>query len=691
MLFLKYRCQILVGIFALIICGCNKDTFGNGSFSSYPSIYPEYLRVYWGTFNNNQIECKIYSTGAWSISPLPDWLHASEMSGTTNKSVLFTCDENTTNGKRTAYFYVEAKNHDWSRKQRCYIYQNWVAVLSVDATYKNQLNCVIPKGGTFTIPVNTNLDDIQVVAKSGSSVSSWVTTSYDATKNELKLVVAPNYSGLDRSADVTISSKSVSIIDKFSIKQLFGINTFTDLSDVLFDADGGSEKRGISASVDWTAKASDQTWFSISPTAGEANLKDTLTITALPNYGYSKRDGGIHLFKGNTTSGYTSLILVKQGARFIRLTTDKVNLDVDGGSQTLSVESNVDWEIKSKPDWLNVDITNGRYNGVITLSAAPNQSLLARSGVIRVCDVNVKYEYSFAIVEQAPVTITTNALRFPWYESLQKVPIEFPQEWSAVTSGGWISMSSYSGNGPTEILVSTTRNDEENARTGSITFLSEGKSYTVEVAQDGQYITIDDTSGEVSPAGGNIELFVSSTVDFTRQIDYDPNDTQTSNDWVTVTNDDKGNNTISVAANPSTHPRSATLRLVPVNPDSKYGSDGVMFRIKQKGRDLMADVSKVLLLPEGGTTTQYAYAADGEVLFTMPTLPWISVVVDKVTKSFYFVCGENNEGEIRNAELTIKLLDLPNGEEKSIVIPITQYPYGKTIIVGDDYGPDIEF
>lgn len=686
----KYTLQhTLLSLCALLLAACAEDTYTPYGEEYVASTMPHYLNVDKSEWTSD-FQLDIKTNASWTIEDLPEWLTASTTSGQGSEVVRLKAPANDTGTSRSALISIKATGGDWHRTTRETLSQDWKPYLSLYADELTPLQTVKAAGGTYTINLYTNLKDVAATWTYNSG-TDWMSGSYYPDTKRVKFTLQPNYGTGTRSAKVTVYSQKEGLGKTFTVTQLSGNLTLDNTTTYNFDAKGGTETRTITPDIDWRAEVT-QSWLTATPTSGAAEKEATIALTALPTYDFTSRSAQLLLYKGSNSYNNKAISVI-QSARTLKLGATKVQFAADGvNSSTLSVTSNTEWTIKSKPEWLTATPATGSDDGTITLTATPNRSLLPRSGTLVVADSRSGWEATPVTVEQAAINASDRGLTLPWSASSQTVAIEFPNAWSAATSAGWLSMSAYSGTGPADVVISATRNDLDTERTATITLTSEGRTAKITVVQEGQYITLDNTAGEVSPRGGTINLSVSATVAYTHSVDYDAaNPAGASTDWVSVTADDKGTHTITVAANPSTLPRNATLRLNPTDPTSKYSATGVLFRIKQGGRSLSTTVSKIVAYPLGGTTDVYTYTADGDVECSVTQATWLALVEDKTAHTFYLVIAENNDGKIRNAELTLRLLNLPEGEQKALVIPISQHANGQSIIGGEDFNDEQEF
>ena len=94
--------------------------------------------------------------------------------------------------------------------------------------------------------------------------------------------------------------------------------------------------------------------------------------------------------------------------------------------------------------------------------------------------------------------------------------------------------------------------------------------------------------------------------------------------------------------------------------------------IKQSGRILTTDVSKIIIVSKGGTSDIVHVTSDGSYSLEKNAEDnWYTVT--EVDNGFYLTVDQNKTTADRTGLVTVILKDLPDGEEKSIQIEVIQY------------------
>ncbi len=148
---------------------------------------------------------------------------------------------------------------------------------------------------------------------------------------------------------------------------------------------GGATIVEFIAPTTWTVAISDNVhstnWIEVSPTSGSAgNVK--LQIIAKENSTYDERNASITLISGTSKQIFT---VTQKQKDALTVTSNKVELDAEGGEFSIEVKSNVSYEYvidKSCENWINIVETRGLTTSTLKFKASTNESIDKREGVI---------------------------------------------------------------------------------------------------------------------------------------------------------------------------------------------------------------------------------------------------------------------------------------------------------------------
>lgn len=671
---MKRDIKILISaIVALTLLGGCRESLPYSTGNFEPSLYNNVLSVTTRDFKfGNGVETKegrIYTDYEWEFVDVASWLETTPGSGVSDSSFTLTTSANENATERTAIFYLTASAPDGKISRTMTATQAGMDPCIKFPEYEENTIVTNGRAHNLEIDVETNISDL-----AASFSETWGSARYDSANKAVILTLEENDLTETRMGSIELSSPEYSATAGITISQLAPDVTIIEGSSIEFGAEGGVAEKKIVSDKAWTAKTT-ATWIEFTPQSGEAG-ETTLKISALPSYDTNSRKGDIYIYFGETEKKY---IEITQAGRYLNVSPTEILIpNEEGASEKINVESNVSWDVTSHPDWLTFDRTSGDGgNAVITISAGKNNSLNTRSGTIIIKDSETGSFESRVVVTQDGISFgDQSTLEFNWQSSQQPIIIPFTYTWNAKVSSGWISLSQYTGEGDEEVMVSVTQNDSEEVRTGSVTFESEEGSVSIAIIQQGQYLSISSTSGEISAKGGEIELTISSTIEVEATIEYLTEAT----DWITT---EKVEDTYRIKAdyNPSIMEREALLRLTPTDLEvsDKY-SQGVTFHIKQYGRNLSCETSKIKVTVGGGTTPIYRISSDGTYTIEKdPNDDWYTVVPNISKNTFYLVVSENTTGAERQGQISISLTELPEGETFTRVVMVKQLTEGSTV------------
>jgi uncharacterized protein YjdB len=221
--------------------------------------------------------------------------------------------------------------------------------LSVNAT--EQLSAtVFPSNATNKnvtwISSNTSVIEVNasglVTAKAAGTATITVTTADGAKTASCAVTVTPS----PDAASLKFSSATLDFIDT-----------------------GGTKTISVTSNVSWTVEPYYASWLTVFPLSGSNN--GTVTITAATNTGAARTtpvvvEGG----------GITDTVYVMQTAAIPvnSLTVSPASLSFEevGGSQNISVTSNINWTASSSASWATVSPASGSGNGTVSVRATEN-------------------------------------------------------------------------------------------------------------------------------------------------------------------------------------------------------------------------------------------------------------------------------------------------------------------------------
>ena len=147
--------------------------------------------------------------------------------------------------------------------------------------------------------------------------------------------------------------------------------------------EGGDTKISFTAASAWTASVIStkaDSWVDVNPKSGNAGAAE-IKITSTPNETYVERNATIQIKCGTQTK---DIVLTQKQQDNITVTTDKVELGVEGGTFTIELKSNIDFSYEIEGDWIKYVSTKAYTDKTLTFSAEQNESVQKREGSVTV-------------------------------------------------------------------------------------------------------------------------------------------------------------------------------------------------------------------------------------------------------------------------------------------------------------------
>lgn len=675
-------------ITGILMCGCSDElSYYEGR---RPSLERNYLHFDIDRWKLSLKDCEettivgtVKSSHPWSFQGLPDWLIVTPDKGEANEElgtkVELTMAENETMMSRVSVFSLQSVASDYTYQVDLTASQpagEMYATLEDGTTLMH----IDAKKQTLAIKIRTNIPDPYVEFS-----ETWGKVTWNAVSQIIDLEVEFWNSANRRTGAIYISSDEERQSGD-SYKKV-GIHIIQDAAQVecgepmYFLAEGGTKTQTIHSDAAWTIKT-DASWVSVSPESGDAGETE-IRVSVLPTSVTYDRSASVRFYINDSEKDYFT---VEQDGLRMEVSPYTININADGVADSdITIDSNVSWQLASKPEWVIINPEKGpKGETSISVAAQKNNSLNTRSGEIEFTDFDTGGITRTVTVGQSALDIGEDVtMEFGWQASSRSLDIPLPNNWQTMVSDGWITLSDYMGTGQKTIEVSVSKNDSEEARRGTITITSEGKTFDVMVVQKGQFIHIDTPASTVGAMGGVINLQVSATMAVVPSIEYDGEVTG----WITY--DDAGDNNynITIAYNPSGIDRTATFVLTTTETDvADTWSAGVKMKITQLGRQLSCDVAEIVSFAKGGTTDIYTITAEGDYKISKSAdSTWFSLIHDEENSKFYLAVTENKTDSERKGQIVISLSNLPESEEKKLIIEVSQRSIYDDEILWQDY------
>lgn len=470
---------------------------------------------------------------------------------------FFTADRNTSYSERSGSIIFT--NSDYTI-QRTFTITQAAAIKPVvldTLTISPSSASIGYRGGNIAVTVDANAAyGVKIggdwISRNGEADSSAITGT---TRKQYfhSFTIAENTGYSDRTATIAFTSADDSITRTFTVKQdaapepVVVLDTLTvSPSQASFPYSGGSTTVTVDANVSYSV-SSDAEWIAMTggtdstAIGGTTRKKYIHTFTAAANDGYSRRSATI-TFCNADNSIVRTFNVIQEALPFrdtLTISPDNAEFTKEGGTATITVESNVPYLVTAGADWISsggdpdstaiAGTTRKKY--AHTFAIAANSAYSSRSAKIAFSSRDNSITRTFTVTQDALTLRDTLAISpssadlgleggstAVTVDANVRYSVAISEPW--ITSNGEVDSSSIDGTTRKHYFHSFTAasNTTYSSRSATITFTSDDNSvsrvFTVHQASR----TFRDTL-EISPAyasiaseGGSTAVTVESNV-----------------------------------------------------------------------------------------------------------------------------------------------------------------------------------
>lgn len=235
---------------------------------------------------------------------------------------------------------------------------------------------------------------------------------------------------------------------------------------ISFPASGGSQNVDITSNTSWTATES-LTYLSVNPTSGTNN--GTVTIKCDPNTSTVPRTGSITISgigAASKTINFTQAGLTP----LLNVTPAALTFQDTGGTQQISIESNLTWTLSESLSFVSLSATSGSNNRIIDVICQSNTSAAKRTGTITLSGTGVPTK-TINITQNAAapqLLVSPKNLIFDQSGGNQNLSISSNTSWTIIENLSYLSVNQISGTNNVNIIVSCQSNTSSTPRSGVI-------------------------------------------------------------------------------------------------------------------------------------------------------------------------------------------------------------------------------
>lgn len=319
----------------------------------------------------------ISSNVSWSAIDDASWLLFSPASGSDNGSLNITCEQNNSTSSRSASITISGGGVS---SKVINITQE--AVQSISLSVNPSTVNVSSDAGQTSFNINSNAN------WTVNKTSPWfyLTPGSGSGNGGVVINYEENTSMQERTGTITVSSNGIS--RTVTIRQ--AANSFLSINPNSINASNGSgiHNINVTSNVSWSV-SEDASWITVSNGSGSNN--GTFTVSYDDNPTLQPRVADV-IVSGTGVSVQTLRVTQAASTAAILISPSIRTVSNNSGELIIEVFANVDWNINSIPNWIDLSSTNGSNNGFVVLDYDRNPSTNDRTASIRFEGVGANVE-----------------------------------------------------------------------------------------------------------------------------------------------------------------------------------------------------------------------------------------------------------------------------------------------------------
>lgn len=498
--------------FCILICvvllGCSDSTRYLGD-TWIPSSEAKYLHLSHSNLEYSAendliktINIESIST-PWEIIGEMQWVQFSQLNGNADATIDVQTSVNTDpKTSRSAIYQFSSIDKDFP-------YTKNITINQQAAKYKLTLSQTIIDApasiSSYSIVVNANAD------WTASTEYDWIQLS--SIDNQLKVELTENTTSTnsDRTGNIIVQCGNTSANITINQEPPF-VSAKTDT--LKFDSEGGTFQLTVSSDVSWKAKSS-QSWINVYPTTNNAD-DNQLYISVVPNNTIDKRLGNVYVCIDDNE---IVKVPVFQDALYLGIDKQNITIGKEGGSEYVTVNTNTNWSIISKPAFLSSSSPSSGGKGQTRIMFTFDENSGGdKSGKIIIGNSSITGLTKTINVSQEGYELSASetSINIPATSDLQhEITLTTNDKWQTNASTSWLHSTPSFGIGNGVITIIADRNGMTRERTGQINIQpnSELPAVVVNILQQGRHISATADSLFFTSAGGTYDIIVDTSGD----------------------------------------------------------------------------------------------------------------------------------------------------------------------------------
>ena len=587
------------------------------------------------------IELEVQANVSYETSISVDWIEPVTSRSLTKETLTFRVAANESTEQRSGTITVKSGELE----ETVNVYQAGKAEEPVLLLSDEVLN-VGAEGGTVDVQVQSNV----AYTYRAEAEYDWIAepASRAVSTHIIHLEVQPNETYDSREARFIFTDETATLTDTLVVRQAAAGGLIVSASRVDLAAEDTGFSLELQTNVDYTVSI-DADWLEQVTSRG---LKtETLTFSCGQNYSTASREAVIRL---DSEIGEQEVKVVQAGRiedvgdhDFMNVSPPSLSLASDAASFTISVSTNVDYQVASNVDWITATVSGTINASSVTFDVKMNEDVMTREGIITFTSSDGSIVRTVTVTqagkEAVSLSVSPASFNLSNEATSVNVSIEANTKYTVSSSAVWL-VSPVSGLTESNSLTfDVASNEETSVREATLTFTSEDGSITrtVTVTQAGKEavsLNVSPASFDLSNEATSVNVSIETNTKYT---------VSSSAVWLVspVSGLTESNSlTFDVAANEETSVREATLTFT-----SEDGSITRTVTVTQAGEELYLNVTPLRIdaSAEGGTYPLTISTNAGEPNVNLNGNAWMSL------QSGNLVIAANTDRTERKGSITV--------------------------------------
>ena len=614
------------------------------------------------------IELEVQANVSYETSISVDWIEPVTSRSLTKETLTFRVAANESTEQRSGTITVKSGELE----ETVNVYQAGKAEEPVLLLSDEVLN-VGAEGGTVDMQVQSNV----AYTYRAEAEYDWIAepASRAVSTHTIHLEVQPNETYDSREARFIFTDETATLTDTLVVRQAAAGGLIVSASRVDLAAEDTGFSLELQTNVDYTVSI-DADWLEQVKSRGL--VAETLTFSCEPNYSTVSREAVILL---DSEIGEQKVKVVQAGRiedvgdhDFMNVSPPSLSLASDAASFTISVSTNVDYQVASNVDWITATVSGTTNASSVTFDVKANEGATAREGIITFTSSDGSMVRTVTVTQAGKeipqLDISPAMFTLTSEEVSIEVAVEANVKYTVSSSAVWL-VSPVSGLTESNSLTfDVAANEETSVREATLTFTSEDGSITrtVTVTQAGKEavsLSVSPTSFNLSNEATSVNVSIEANTKYT---------VSSSAVWLVspVSGLTESNSlTFDVAANEETSVREATLTFT-----SEDGSITRTVTVTQAGKEAVSLSVSPTSFNLSNEATSVNVSIEANTKYTVSSSAvWLVSPVSGLTESnsLTFDVAANEETSVREATLTF------TSEDGSITRTVTVTQAGEEL------------